>query len=110
MNFLHIPEAPAIVEPLPTLPAMATGSSVELSCNASGNPLPYISWVFNDVNLTASSIANFNIISTSESRSIASSTLQIMSLSSSSSGEYKCVASNFITSVESATTLSLLAG
>ena len=61
------------------------GDTVTLSCNATGNPLPTISWTRNGSPVTASGRISF---------SDDKKQLTITNVNRTDSGEYRCVASN----------------
>jgi len=63
------------------------GDNVTLSCNASGNPVPTISWTRNGLLLLTSSLQRISF--GAESRE-----LTITSINRADSGEYRCVANN----------------
>ena len=64
---------------------MIEGHNVTLSCNATGNPLPTISWTRNGSLVHASGRINF---------SDGKKRLTITDVNRTDSGEYRCVASN----------------
>ena len=73
----------------PRSDAETEGNNVTLSCNATGNPVPTISWIMygSPVNTT---------INTRISFSEDNKQLTIADVNRTDSGEYQCVASNFL--------------
>ncbi len=74
------------------------GENVTLTCNATGNPEPKISWTRNGLSMNKS---NKSRISFSEDNK----QLTITSLKRTDSGEYRCVASNSLGNDTSAATV-----
>ena len=76
--------------------------NVTFSCEAVGEPVPDISWYFNDVMINVSDNSSKYMI---ESRSLnittTENTLTVHNVTSSDVGTYTCNASNFIGSVTS---------
>ena len=73
----------------PIAQTRAEGDNVTLSCNATGNPEPTISWTRNGFPVNAS---NDSSISFSEDNKL----LTITNVNRTDSGEYRCVANNSI--------------
>ena len=65
------------------------GENVTLFCNASGNPLPELSWTLHGSPI--STIANPRISLSSDKKE-----LTIMNVSRLDNGEYRCVANNIV--------------
>ena len=70
------------------------GESVSFSCQATGEPVPTISWYFN--NTVLANGAKYSISATSVNTTTISSTLTIMSVDSSDVGTYTCNATNVL--------------
>ena len=65
------------------------------SCQATGDPVPAISWYFNDVMINVSDISKHNVSDISNGIVI-TSYLTIVNVQSSDAGTYSCHAENFI--------------
>ena len=72
------------------------GGTVSFTCEATGEPVPTISWYFNSALLDNG--AKHTISETSVNTTTISSTLTIMSVESSDVGTYTCNATNVISS------------
>ena len=72
------------------------GGTVSFTCEATGEPVPTISWYFNSALLING--AKHTISETSVNTTTISSTLTIMSVESSDVGTYTCNATNVISS------------
>ena len=68
---------------------------VLFSCQAIGEPLPAISWYFNDVMINSSDENEYNI-STSLNGTVVASILTVVNAQSSDVGTYTCIAENII--------------
>ena len=68
------------------------GQSASFTCQSTGEPVPTISWYFNDALLANE--AKYTISETSVNTTTISSTLTIMSVESSDVGTYTCSATN----------------
>ena len=73
---------------------------VTFSCQAIGEPLPTISWYFNDVMINSSDENEYNI-STSLNGTAVTSILTVVNAQSSDVGTYTCIAENIIGSDQS---------
>ena len=71
--------------------------TTSFSCQATGEPVPTISWYFNDVPVDVANTAKYNVI-TSSNVTTNSSALTIMSVQSSDVGTYTCNATNVVSS------------
>ena len=71
-----------------TLPSIFT-------CQSTGQPIPTISWYFNDIMINVSDESKY-ILSTSINGTIVTSVLTIVSTQSSDVGTYTCFATNII--------------
>ena len=69
-----------------TLPSIFT-------CRSIGQPIPTISWYFNDIVINVSNASKYNI-STSVNETVVTSVLKIVSAESSDVGTYTCFAEN----------------
>ena len=70
-------------------------NTVTFSCQATGEPVPNISWYFNDVMINVSDVSKYNI-SNSSNGTIVTSLLTIVNIQSSDVGTYVCMAENII--------------
>ena len=70
------------------------GESASFTCQATGGPVPTISWYFNDTLLASG--AEYAISEMSVNTTTISSTLTIMSVESSDVGTYTCNATNVV--------------
>lgn len=75
-----------VITTQPQVEPVTEGDNVTLSCNASGDPLPTITWT-RDGSVLNSSVPRINL--GAESRE-----LTITNISRADSGEYRCVANN----------------
>ena len=73
---------------------------VTFSCQATGEPVPTITWFFNSFMINTSNTSKYNI-SNSESENTVTSVITIMSVQSHDGGTYTCYAKNIIGSDES---------
>ena len=72
------------------------GDTASFTCQATGEPVPTISWYFNDTLLANGT--DYTISETSVNTTTISSTLTIMSVDSSDVGTYTCNATNVVSS------------
>ena len=72
------------------------GDTASFTCQATGEPVPIISWYFNGALLTDG--ATHTISETSVNTTIINSTLIIISVESSDVGTYTCNATNVVSS------------
>ena len=70
-------------------------NTVTFSCQATGQPVPTISWYFNDVMVNVSDTSKYNI-SSSVNETVVKSFLTITNAQSSDVGTYTCHAENII--------------
>ena len=73
------------------------GTTASFTCQATGEPVPTISWYFNGAALLADG-ATYTISETSVNTTTINSTLVIMSVQSSDVGTYTCNATNVVSS------------
>jgi len=66
------------------------------TCQATGEPVPTISWYFNDVPVDVTNTSKYTVSVTSLNVTTNSSTLTIMSVQSSDVGTYTCNATNVV--------------
>ena len=92
-NFCYISVAPSI-NPEVMDRAQTEGGNASLTCQATGEPVPTISWYFNDTLLTDGT--KYTTSETSVNTTTISSTLTIMSVQSSDVGTYTCNATNVL--------------
>ena len=74
--------------------------NVTFLCQAVGEPVPNISWYFNDINVSDNS-SKYTIMSRSLNISTTENTLTVYNVTSSDVGTYTCNSSNFVGSVTS---------
>ena len=72
--------------------------TASFSCRATGEPVPTISWYFNDVPVDVTNTTKYTVSVTSLNVTTNSSTLTIMNVQSSDVGTYTCNATNVISS------------
>ena len=90
----HCSASPNITVP-PVGLTVEQSSSVELSCNVSGVPLPLVEWFTNSSDgLTAVTVNRNVVIESMEGENGVSSTLTLLSIQLSESGVYLCMANN----------------
>ena len=70
--------------------------NVNFTCQATGEPVPNISWYFNGVMINVSDTNKYMIMSTSINTTTTENTLTIYDVTSSDVGNYPCFASNVI--------------
>ena len=70
------------------------GNIASFSCQATGEPVPTISWYFNDVPVDVTNTVKYTVISTSPGQS----SLRINNVQSSDVGTYTCNATNVVSS------------
>ena len=78
------------------------------SCQASGEPVPTISWYFNDVPVDVTDTTKYTVSMTSLNVTTNSSRLTIMSVQSSDVGTYTCNATNVVSSDTSSGVLTVI--
>ena len=81
------------------------GESASLTCQATGRPVPTISWYFNNALLVNG--AKYITFEASVNTTTISSTLTIMSVQSSDVGTYTCNATNVVSTDTSSGVLSV---
>jgi len=64
------------------------------TCQATGEPVPTISWYFNDVMINVSDASKYMIMSTSINTTTTENVLTVCNLTSSDVGTYTCNATN----------------
>ena len=85
-----------------------TGEMASFICQATGNPIPYISWYFNNVLISnETNVDKYNITQSTLNTTTISSTLTIYSLESSDVGTYICNATNVISTITSSGVLTV---
>ena len=71
--------------------------SVNFTCEAVGEPVPDISWYFNDVMINVSdNSSKYMIVSRSLNITTTENTLTVYNVTSSNVGSYRCIASNLV--------------
>ena len=70
------------------------GGIASFTCQATGEPVPTISWYFNDVPVDVTNTVKYNVISTGSGQS----SLRINNVQSSDVGTYTCNATNVVSS------------
>ncbi|XP_065912633.1 hemicentin-1-like isoform X3 [Dysidea avara] len=83
------------------------GSSVNFTCQATGEPVPTISWYFNDVPVNMSTDDKHNISTMSVNETSINSRLIVKSVKSSDVGTYTCKATNILSTDNSSGVLSV---
>lgn len=81
-------------------------NSITFSCQAIGDPVPTISWYFNNVMINESDASKYHVSRSISGIEIASS-LTVMNTQSFDAGIYTCEAKNFIGSVRSSGILTI---
>ena len=85
-----------------------TEDTASFICQATGNPVPYISWYFSDVLISnETDVDKYNIAQSTLNTTTISSTLTIYSLESSDVGTYICNATNVISTITSSGVLTV---
>ena len=85
-----------------------TGDMASFICQATGNPVPYISWYFSNVLITnETNVDKYNVTQSALNTTTISSTLTIYSLESSDVGTYRCNATNVISTITSSGVLTV---
>ena len=77
-------------------------------CQTTGEPVPTISWCFNDVPVNVTNTAKYTVSVTSLNATITNGTLTIMNLQSSDVGTYTCNATNLVSSDTSSGVLTVM--
>ena len=70
------------------------GAIANFDCRATGEPVPAISWYFNDVPVDVTDTTKYNVVSPS----LGQSTIRINDVQSSDVGTYTCNATNVVSS------------
>ena len=85
-----------------------TGDMTSFTCQATGNPIPYISWYFNNVLISnETNVDKYNVIQSTLNTTTISSTLTVYSLELSDVGTYICNATNVISTITSSGVLTV---
>ena len=74
------------------------GDNVSFNCQATGEPVPTISWYFNGVPVNVTNTMKYTTSMMSLNTTTISNTLTIMSVQSSDVGTYTCNATNVVSS------------
>ena len=75
------------------------GDTASFTCQAAGEPVPTITWYFNDAPITNETNVNkYDILQSSVNSTTLSNTLTIMGIESSDVGTYTCNATNLLSS------------
>ena len=75
------------------------GSIASFTCQATGEPIPTVSWYFSDASITNETNMNkYDILQSSVNATTLSNTLKIMNVQSSDVGTYTCNATNVVSS------------
>ena len=72
------------------------GETASFTCQAPGDPIPTISWYFNDAPVDEANTIKYTISMMSSNTTTISSTLTIMNVQSSDVGTYTCNATNVV--------------
>ena len=97
-NFLFLSFAvkPVILSEITDLSDVGTDKA-NFSCQAVGEPIPDISWYFNDVMINVSdNSSKYTIVSRSLNITTTENTLTVYNVTSSDVGTYTCTASNVV--------------
>ena len=87
--------------------AQNNGDTATFTCQATGEPVPAISWYFNGVLVNESNIMKYIISVISLNFTAINSTLKIMNIESSDVGNYTCNATNVVSSDTSSGVLTI---
>ena len=74
------------------------GGTASFTCQATGGPVPTISWYFNGAPVDEANMMKYTISETTVNTTTINSTLTIMSVESSDVGTYTCNATNVVSS------------
>ena len=74
------------------------GETASFTCQATGEPVPTISWYFNDAPVDETNTMKYTILMMLLNTTTISSTLTIMNIQSSDVGTYTCNATNVVSS------------
>ena len=83
-------------------------NTTSFTCQATGEPVPTISWYFNDVRVDVTNTAKYTVSVTSLNITTNSSALTIMNVLSSDVGTYTCNATNVVSSATSSGVLTVI--
>ena len=83
------------------------GGTASFTCQATGGPVPTISWYFNDAPVDEANMMKYTISMMSVNTTTINSTLTIMSVESSYVGTYTCNATNVVSSDNSSGVLTV---
>ena len=78
--------------------AQTEGGIASFTCQATGEPVPTISWYFNGIPLADGATHTISETSVNTTSTTINSTLKIMSVESSDVGTYTCNATNVVSS------------
>ena len=95
-------DAPAFVQQVMNQKQI-DGDTASFSCQATGEPVPTISWYFNDVPVDVTNTVKYDVSSTLSGHSI----LRINNVQSSDVGTYTCNATNVVSSDSSSGVLTV---
>jgi hypothetical protein len=95
-SHIIIIEIPRIVDHLNVAGPLVVGDSVNLSCTASGEPLPSFQWYRDDVLLMNQSSLNIYDFEISEPDNLTGSLLELNDLEVSDNGTYSCQANSIV--------------
>ena len=87
-------EIPRIVDYVNITGPLAVGDTVNLTCTASGEPLPSFQWYRDDVLLMNQSSLTIYNFEESKHNNLSTSVLELHGLAVSDSGTYRCQADN----------------
>ena len=103
LNHLVIPE----INPEVMDQTQNEGDTASFTCQATGGPVPTISWYFNGAPVDEANTMKYTISMMSLNTTTISSTLTIMNVQSSDVGTYTCNATNVVSSDTSAGVLTV---
>ena len=84
---------------------ISEGDTISLTCQATGKPIPNITWYFNDIPMEKANAMDYVISEMSLNPITKNSTLTIFSAQTSEMGTYTCNAANLVSSKSSSTML-----
>ena len=102
--YLHVVQAKVTKELIDLLENET--NPVTFRCQSIGEPVPTISWYFNDVMINASNSSDYNVSNTMNG-TVVTSSLTIVNAQSSDVGTYTCHAENIIGSDRSSAVLTV---
>ena len=93
-----VPAVPPAINPEVIDQTQNETNTASFACQATGEPVPTISWYFNDVPVDVTNTTKYALSVTSLNVTTNSSTLTVMSVQSPDVGTYTCNATNVVSS------------